>query len=80
MFETFKKLVSISGGSGFEEKVIEFMVKELKRGLPDVSVDPMGNVIGKFGTGEKSVMVCVHTDEMCMLVKYIDQKGYIYFS
>ena len=25
-------------------------------------------------------MVCVHTDEMCMLVKYIDPKGYLYFD
>jgi len=25
-------------------------------------------------------MVCVHTDEVGMLVKYIDPKGYIYFD
>jgi putative aminopeptidase FrvX len=80
MLKTFEKLVEIPGGSGFEEKVIEFMVAELKRSLPDVSVDPMGNVIGKIGKGKKSVMVCVHTDEVGMLVKYIDPKGYIYFD
>ena len=40
----------------------------------------MGNVIGKIGKGKKSVMVCVHTDEVGMLVKYIDPKGYIYFD
>ena len=80
MLKTFEKLVEIPGGSGFEEKVIEFMASELKRSLPDVSVDPMGNVIGKIGKGKKSVMVCVHTDEVGMLVKYIDPKGYIYFD
>lgn len=80
MLKTFEKLVEIPGGSGFEEKVIEFMVVELKRILPDVSVDSMGNVIGKIGKGKKSVMVCVHTDEVGMLVKYIDPKGYIYFD
>jgi len=80
MLKTFEKLVEIPGGSGFEEKVIEFMAAELKRSLPDVSVDPMGNVIGKMGKGKKSVMVCVHTDEVGMLVKYIDPKGYIYFD
>ena len=80
MLKTFEKLVEIPGGSGFEEKVIEFMAAELKRSLPDVSVDPMGNVIGKIGKGKKSVMVCVHTDEVGMLVKYIDPKGYIYFD
>ncbi len=80
MLKLFEKLVEIPGGSGFEEKVIQVITAELKRSLPDVSVDPMGNVIGKLGRGKKSVMVCVHTDEVGMLVKYIDPKGYIYFD
>jgi endoglucanase len=80
MLKTFEKLVEIPGGSGFEEKVIEFMASELKRSLPDVSVDPMGNVIGKIGKGKKSAMVCAHSDEVGMLVKYIDPRGYIYFD
>jgi endoglucanase len=80
MLKMLERLVEIPGGSGFEERVIEWMVKELKRNLPDVSVDPIGNVIGKLGKGKKSVMVCVHTDEVGMLVKYIDPKGYIYFD
>ena len=80
MLEMFKKLVEIPGGSGFEEKVIEFIVKELKKRVPDVSVDPMGNVIGRIGRGKRSVMVSVHTDEMCLLIKYVDEKGYVYFD
>ncbi len=80
MLDLLKRLLEIPGGSGFEEKVIELMVGELKRNLPDVSVDPMGNVIGKHGKGKKSVMVCVHSDEVGMLVKYINPKGYIYFD
>ena len=80
MLETFKKLAELPGGSGFEEKVIEFVAAELRKRIPDVSIDPIGNVIGMVGTGKRSVMVCVHTDEMCLLVKYIDEKGYIYFD
>ncbi len=80
MFELFKRLVEIPGGSGFEEKVIEFVSAELKKNISDVSIDPMGNVIGKIGKGTRSVMVCVHTDEMCLLVKYIDPRGYIFFA
>jgi endoglucanase len=80
MLENFERLAEIPGGSGFEEKVIEFMVTELKKNLPDVSVDPLGNVIGKLGKGKKSAMVCVHSDEVGMLIKYIDPKGYIYFD
>ncbi len=80
MLEIFKRLVEIPGGSGFEEKVIKFISAELKKNLSDVSIDPMGNVVGKVGKGRKSVMVCVHTDEMCLLVKYIDTRGYIFFD
>jgi len=80
MLKIFERLVEIPGGSGFEEKVIEVMVGELKRNLPDVTVDPIGNVIGKLGKGKKSVMVCAHSDEVGMLVKYIDPKGYIFFD
>ena len=80
MLEILEKLVEIPGGSGFEEKVIEFMVTELKKNLQVVSVDLMGNVIGRLGSGKKSVMVCAHSDEVGMLIKYIDPKGYIYFD
>ncbi len=80
MLNLFENLVAIPGGSGFEEKVIEFMSGELKKSLPDVSVDPLGNVIGKLGQGERSAMVCVHSDEVGMLIKYIDPNGYIYFD
>lgn len=80
MFERFKKLVEIPGGSGFEENVIRFISAELAQNLSNVSVDPMGNVIGKTGKGRRSVMVCVHTDEMCLLVKYIDPRGYVFFD
>jgi endoglucanase len=80
MFNLFEELTGIPGGSGFEEKVIEAIASGLKRRLPDVSIDPMGNVIGKLGKGKKSVMVCVHSDEVGMVVKYIDPKGYIYFD
>jgi endoglucanase len=80
MLKIFERLVEIPGGSGFEEKVIKVMVGELKRNLPDVTVDPIGNVIGKLGKGKQSVMVCAHSDEVGMLVKYIDPKGYIFFD
>lgn len=56
MLKIFERLAEIPGGSGFEEKVIELMVEELKKNLPDVFVDPMGNVIGKLGKGKKSAI------------------------
>jgi endoglucanase len=80
MLELFRRLVEIPGGSGFEEEVIKAVATELRKRTPDVTVDPMGNVIGKLGTGKRSMMICVHTDEVCLIVKYIDERGYVYFD
>lgn len=80
MLDLFKRLVEIPGGSGFEEKVIEAVAEELKKRTADISVDPIGNVVARIGGGKRSLMVCAHTDELCLLVKYIDEKGYLYFD
>jgi putative aminopeptidase FrvX len=80
VLELFKRLAETPGTSGFEEKVIEAVASELRKRVTNVSVDPLGNVIGKIGKGKKSVMLCVHSDEVGMLIKYIDPKGYIYFD
>ena len=81
MREILKRLVETPGGSGFEERVIELISTELKKYILDVSIDSMGNIVGKIpGSGKGSVLVCVHSDEVGMLVKYIDPRGYIYFD
>ena len=82
MKEFLKKLVSIPGGSGFEEEVAKEMFRQFKEIVPDVSADSMGNVIARIGPSKskRSVMVCAHTDEVGMCVKYIHPQGYIYFD
>ena len=82
MKDFLKTLVSIPGGSGFEEDVAKEMFRQFKEFAPDVSADSMGNVIARIGPSKskRSVMVCAHTDEVGMCVKYINPQGYIYFD
>ena len=82
MKDFLKKLVSIPGGSGFEEEVAREMFRQFAEIVPEVSADSMGNVIARVGPSEskRSVMVCAHTDEVGMCVKYIDPQGYVYFD
>ena len=81
MKDLFKRLVETPGGSGFEERVIELISSELRRHLSDVTLDSMGNVVAKIpGRSKRSVVVSVHSDEVCLLVKYIDPKGFLYFD
>jgi len=64
MLELFKRLVETPGGSGFEEEVIKFVADELKKRVRHISVDPIGNVIGRLGTDRKLLMVCVHSEKV----------------
>ena len=81
MKELFRRLVETPGPSGFEEPVIELVSEELKKTVAEVSIDGLGNVVGTIpGSGKRSVLVCVHTDEVSLLVKYIDPKGFLYFD
>lgn len=81
MRELFRRLVETPGASGFEEAVIELVAEELRKSVPEVTVDGLGNVLGTIpGSGKRSVLVCVHTDEVSLLVKYVDPQGYLYFD
>ncbi len=81
MRELFRRLVETPGASGFEEAVIALLVEELRKSVSDVTIDGLGNVIATVpGSGPRSVLVCVHTDEISLLVKYIDPKGYLFFD
>ncbi len=82
MLELIEKLVAVPAGSGFEEAMGREMTRAFQaRGL-SVTVDLMGNVVGAFpGPAEApSVMVCAHMDEVGLLVKYIDERGYLYLE
>jgi endoglucanase len=45
-----------------------------------VSVDVIGNVIGTLGSGERSVMLAGHYDQIGFMIKHVDEKGYAYIS
>ena len=47
----------------------------------EVKDDPLGNVIGvKKGNGDFKVMMAAHMDEIGLMVKQIDEKGFISFA
>ena len=82
MLELLRKLCSIPGAAGFENEVAKEMATEMGKHAVEVTIDPMGNVIGKVSgrRSDHSIMVCAHTDEVGMMVKYIDNDGFVYFD
>jgi putative selenium metabolism hydrolase len=56
-------LVRIKSVSGDEEKIIRFIEKKMREiGYDEVTVDSMGNVVGKIGSGKNAIMFDSHID------------------
>ena len=56
-------LVRIKSYSGQEEQIIRFIEQRMKAlGYEDVTIDSMGNLLGRIGSGGKSVLFDSHVD------------------
>lgn len=82
MKELLEKLTSMRGISGFEYRIAD-SVKELFAGYADdVYTDTLGNVIAvKRSSKEnaKSIMIEAHMDEIGLMVRDIDENGFVGF-
>jgi len=77
--QLLERLSNACGVTGYEDEVREIMKKELGRVCDEVEVDKFGNVVGKKGSGSPTIMLAAHMDEVGLLVKYIDENGFIRF-
>lgn len=79
--ELLFKLSDAHGVSGYEGSVRELIVKEIEPYVNELTVDNMGNLIAtKYGTGGPRIMLAAHMDEIGLMIKYIDDKGFAYFT
>ena len=80
--ELMRELSLAPGVSGSEEKIAEIITRELKDVADTIETDSMGNLIATK-KGEKKapkVMLASHMDEIGLMVRYIDDNGFIKFS
>ena len=84
--ELLKALTNATGLSGFEGPVQEIAAESLRKTCDEVKLDRLGNVIGvKKATRASTdpplrVALMAHADEIGMMVRYVDDRGYIYFD
>jgi endoglucanase len=79
MEKLLKDLLICAGISGYEENAAKIMSDALSKTCSSVGIDNFGNVIAKVGEGKKKIMIVAHMDEIGMVVKHVNEKGYIYF-
>jgi putative aminopeptidase FrvX len=78
----FKKLVQTPGISGFEERACNLWLEEMKKysdsQMKDVNGSGIATLKGKSETS--SILMTAHMDQLGLLVRYIDEKGFLYFA
>lgn len=74
-----ERLCRAHGISGHETEIAELMQSELEKSCDEVSVDDFGNVVGRKGSGDRTIMLAAHTDSIGLLVKHINKEGYLSF-
>ncbi len=89
MLKTLEKLCGLSGVSGSEEEVREYIKAEALKHTGEVSTDVMGNLIvikraaDPSQSGKKNaprLMLAAHMDEVGFMVKAITEPGYLRFE
>lgn len=79
--ELLKTICEIPGAPGFENRIRDFVIKEITPHVDSVEVDNLGNVIAlkKGKSSAKKAMIGAHMDEIGFIVTHIDDKGFVRF-
>lgn len=78
-----EKLLDAPSPSGYEQPAQRVFREYVSPFCDELTTDVMGNVFGRISGKGKNlprVMIVGHTDEIGLQVKYIDDKGFLYFA
>jgi endoglucanase len=71
-----ERLSLASAPPGFEDEVREILKEELEGRVDELQEDGFGNLYAVKGSGRK-VMFAAHMDEVAMMVRHIDERGFL---
>lgn len=78
-----KRLTEVPGVSGYETNIGKIIYNELKGHVDSIETDNFGNVISLKKASAKDapkIMLAGHMDEIGLLIKHIDEKGFLHFE
>ena len=78
--ELLRKLTETDAPSGRENIICEFIKNEAVSLGYDVTIDSLGSVIAHRKGSGKKLMIAAHTDEIGVIVNFIDDNGFIRFA
>ncbi|MCS7139489.1 MAG: M42 family metallopeptidase [Candidatus Nezhaarchaeota archaeon] len=80
LLNILRRLSEAHGPPGLEDEVAEIITNELKGHVDEIVRDPLGNIVARKGSGNKTLMIAAHMDEIALIVKSITDKGFIKFA
>ena len=81
MIELVRKLTEAWGPSGYEHGIRALIREEVEDLADEITVDPLGNMICRVGSGGKKIMVAAHMDEIGVMATFREPKsGYLRFA
>ena len=79
-FSLLKTLTSLAGIAGREAPVRQFVQEQVAAYADEVRTDALGNlIVYKKGTSGKNLLLCAHMDEVGLMIRHIDERGFLYF-
>lgn len=79
-FKLLKEISETPGAPGFETKIRELVIKQVKPYVDKISTDNLGNVIAyRKGNERKKILVAAHMDEIGFIINHIDENGFLRF-
>ena len=74
-----EKLSNAHGISGWEGSVQQIVKEEIASYVDEIRVDSLGNLIATKKGEKPSILIEAHADEIGLMVKQVDEKGFIRF-
>ncbi len=77
--ENLQLFSNAHGVSGYEGNIRQLLEDKLRPYVDDIRVDKLGNIIATRKGTSPSIMIAAHMDEIGLMSKYIDDKGFVHF-
>jgi endoglucanase len=78
-----RRLTEVHGVSGYEANIGKTVTRELEKYVDSIETDNFGNIISLKKSPRKDspkIMLAAHIDEIGLIIKHIDEKGFLHFE
>ena len=80
MFELIKELSELAGPVGQEQAVVDRVETLWRDAGAEIERTRIGNLLGHAGGTGPKLLLAAHADELCYLVRAIDERGFLWLA